>query len=63
MGKKFAWTAEQITEHYEAGFVPEDDDDDDFDNDPASECGQLSDGTCMMAGTEFCDWECPIRGQ
>ena len=32
---------------------------DDFDDDPASECGLLPDGTCMLAGTEWCDWDCP----
>jgi len=37
-----------------------DDEDDDFDED-GSECGQLPDGTCMMAGTEYCDFECPYR--
>ena len=25
------------------------------------ECGQLPDGTCMLAGTEQCDFECPFR--
>ena len=23
-------------------------------------CGQLLDGTCMKAGSEECDWECPF---
>lgn len=23
-------------------------------------CGKMEDGTCMLAGTEFCDWECPL---
>ena len=23
------------------------------------DCGRMPDGTCMLAGTEFCDWECP----
>jgi len=22
-------------------------------------CGMMPDGTCMLAGTEDCDWECP----
>jgi hypothetical protein len=25
-----------------------------------SECGKQHDGTCLMAGTEECDWECPF---
>ena len=28
----------------------------------ADECGQLPDGTCVLAGTEFCDWDCPFSG-
>ena len=23
-------------------------------------CGKISDGSCSMAGTEQCDWECPF---
>lgn len=22
------------------------------------ECGMMPDGSCMLIGTEFCDWEC-----
>ncbi len=22
-------------------------------------CGLMLDGTCQLAGTEFCDWDCP----
>lgn len=25
------------------------------------ECGRLTNGTCMFAGTEHCDFECPYR--
>lgn len=25
-----------------------------------SECGKLPDGSCMLAGTEHCDWDCPL---
>jgi hypothetical protein len=24
------------------------------------ECGKLGDGGCSMAGSEYCDWECPF---
>jgi uncharacterized protein YggL (DUF469 family) len=24
------------------------------------ECGQDRNGHCSMAGTEYCDWECPF---
>ena len=37
------------------------------DEDALFECGQLPDclgGGCTLAGTEFCDWDCPIgRGK
>lgn len=26
-------------------------------------CGKLPDGTCMKAGSEECDWECPFSGE
>lgn len=39
----------------------EDDDPDDYD--PGEECGRWINGRldrlCRLAGTEFCDWECP----
>lgn len=25
-----------------------------------NDCGELGDGTCMYAGTEWCDWDCPF---
>lgn len=31
-----------------------DDEDDGWDD-----CGLMPDGTCMQAGTEHCDWDCP----
>ena len=24
------------------------------------ECGQMHGGGCMLAGTEYCDWDCPF---
>lgn len=30
-------------------------------SDPADDCGLTYDATCMKAGTEWCDFECPIR--
>lgn len=32
--------------------------DDEFDGDCEDDCGLMPDGQCMLAGTEFCDWEC-----
>lgn len=51
-------------------FLPDDDelfdDDDDYDpdslDDALAECGLGPDGLCGMAGTEFCEFECPFRG-
>lgn len=41
-----------------------DDSDDDNEEDELEramdECGQIRGGGCMLAGTEFCDWECPF---
>lgn len=41
------------------------DDADEFtDNDALDElmgeCGQDGSGSCSLAGTEYCDWECPF---
>lgn len=41
---------------------------DDYDDEPEpdefeqamSECGMTNDGFCILAGTEHCDWDCPI---
>lgn len=48
----------------------EDDESDDEDGDYEDEleealmnCGMLRDGTCMKAGSEECDWECPFSGE
>jgi hypothetical protein len=37
------------------------DDDEPYEDDPADECGLMHDGQCMLAGTEWCDFECPFR--
>lgn len=39
--------------------------DDDEQDDPDAwmdECGMMPDGTCMLAGSEWCDWECKHGG-
>jgi hypothetical protein len=38
-----------------------DDDDDEEDFDPADECMLGPDGQCGLAGSEWCDFECPLR--
>jgi hypothetical protein len=35
--------------------------DDYFDDDDFDECGMGSDGQCSMAGSEQCDFECPLK--
>jgi hypothetical protein len=27
-----------------------------------AECGQTRDGDCLLAGSEYCDFECPFNG-
>ena len=36
-------------------------DDDVEDGDDEFDCGRGPDGQCSMAGSEWCDWECPLR--
>ena len=35
--------------------------DEDALDDLAQDCGKRPDGSCSLAGTEQCDWECPFR--
>ena len=37
------------------------DDEDEFDDDAGDHCGMTPDGLCQLAGSEFCDFECPYR--
>jgi len=36
------------------------DDDGDPEDDGLDECAMMPDGYCMLAGTEHCEWECPM---
>jgi len=38
----------------------EDDEDDDLDLHEA-DCALMADGNCSNAGTEWCDWSCPLN--
>lgn len=43
----------------------DDEDDGSFSDDDAieelmDECGRDASGSCSLAGTEYCDWECPF---
>ena len=43
-------------------FFDETFDDEDGDGiDPADECALMGDGYCGLAGSEWCDFECPYR--
>lgn len=41
--------------------------DDGEEYDDGDDCGRWINGrlgpSCMLAGTEFCDWECPFSGE
>lgn len=37
-------------------------DEDDFEQ-MENECGKTPDGGCLYAGTEYCDWVCPLGGK
>ena len=39
-------------------FEPEDHDHDE--DDAMFDCGMTQDGFCTLAGTEWCDWHCPL---
>lgn len=39
------------------------DEDEDYDGfDDEFDCGLMPDGQCLKAGSEECDFECPLRG-
>lgn len=45
----------------EGGWFDDDEPDDDLDLHEA-DCGLTPDGLCQNAGTEWCDWSCPLNG-
>ena len=67
MSNKFKQRIEETKEHHELNSDPPDDDefdgytDEDAIEDLMDECGQTRDGDCSLAGTEYCDFECPFR--
>jgi hypothetical protein len=46
---------------YQMGFVPDDDDDFDYEEEWEFDCHMDRNGICGMAGSEDCDFECPNR--
>jgi hypothetical protein len=55
---------EEMKEYHSLNYDPMDDDDEYDDEDAIDdlmhECGQDQHGHCSLAGTEYCDWECPF---
>jgi hypothetical protein len=49
----------ETKEYLQLNCDPDADDDDALD-DLTENCGRMSDGGCSLAGTEYCDWECPF---
>lgn len=43
-------------------YLFEDEFDGEFDDDDFDDCALMPDGQCMLAGTEFCDWDCGRLG-
>ena len=39
------------------------DDEIDEEEQAAMDCGSRGQGRCDLAGTEFCDWDCPLHNQ
>lgn len=53
----------EIKEHHQINYDPDDDgySDEDAIDDLLDECGQDGSGHCLLAGSEYCDFECPFR--
>ena len=55
-----ATPSEQLPDPLEVFYGDDDGGDEHGDDDDAEfECGQMPDGTCFLAGSEWCDWDCP----
>jgi hypothetical protein len=48
------------TEDWEERAEFDDGDDEGADDDELANCGMMSDGTCLAAGSEDCDFDCPL---
>jgi len=52
---------EELKEHAACNYDNyEDFTDDDAVDELMAGCGMTRDGQCTMAGSEYCDWECPF---
>ena len=65
--QRVAETKEHMDLNYDHPEPFDDDEDNSFTDEDAleellGECGQGRDGYCTLAGTEYCDFECPFSG-
>lgn len=56
---KLSRAIKETREYLELNCDPDANDDDALDY-LSDECGQDASGACSLAGTEYCDWECPF---
>lgn len=43
-------------------YIGDEPDDEDEMDEAEMNCGEMPEGGCSLAGTEWCDWECPFSG-
>jgi hypothetical protein len=56
---KLSRAIQEVREHLQLNSDPDATDEDALD-DLLGECGKQPDGSCLEAGTEYCDFECPF---
>jgi len=59
MAKSLKSAIRETREWLQLNMNPDADDDDAID-DLMGECGKDASGSCSLAGTEYCDWDCPF---
>lgn len=59
MTEKLKSAIRETREHLQLNGNPDADDEDAIE-DLMGECGKMQDGSCLLAGSEFCDFECPF---
>ena len=57
--KKLKQAIAETKEFMQLNIDPDADDEDAMES-LEEDCGKQPDGTCLYAGTEQCDWECPF---
>jgi hypothetical protein len=59
MGQSLKTAIRETKEWMQINGSPDADDDDACDH-LMEDCGKDASGRCSLAGTEYCDWECPF---